>query len=127
MQRLAADVDDNEDVKPFRRPSTADLAPNSPGSPVAAISSNTDTLPVTVKQLAFSAIESAVEPVKQALASTALRKAAVRSALLAVIVALSFGSAIFAYILFYYLYVPRVGFTKEIWLQYGCVLTPILL
>jgi hypothetical protein len=74
---------------------------------------------LTVRQLAVSSFESAFVPIKQAVTSPALRKAAVSSAILAVVVALSLGSAVIAYLVFYYLYVPRVGFKQEILLQYG--------
>lgn len=119
MQRQAAvDDDDDADVKPLRRLSGSFNSPAVPA--VAAVTTTTaDSDTLTVKQLALSSLETAITPIKQVLTSPTLRRAAISSAILAVIVALSLGSAIFAYLLFYYLYVPRVGFTREIWLQYG--------
>lgn len=118
MQRQAADDDDDADIKPFRRLSGSFNAPAVPAADaVTTTTADSDTF--TVTQLALSSLESAIAPIKQALTSPTLRKAAISSGILAVIVALSLGSAIFAYLLFYYLYVPRVGFTREIWLQYG--------
>lgn len=105
---------DEPDSKPFSRTLPASL-----DSPAPIVSSDSGTL--TVKQLAYTSLEAAIAPLKQAITSPGIRKAAVSSAILAVIVALSLGSAIFAYLVFYYLYVPRVGFTQEIWLQYGWV------
>lgn len=103
MQGAVADPD-----KPARSLSASVESPTA---------TNTNTL--TVRQLAVTSFESALTSIKQAATSPTLRRAAVSSAILAVIVALSLGSAVIAYLVFYYLYVPRVGFKQEIWLQYG--------
>lgn len=76
------------------------------------------TLPIT--SIASQAIvDTIITPLKDTLTSPTIRKVAISSVFLATIVALSLGSAIFAYALFYYLYVPRVGFSTDLWLQYG--------
>jgi hypothetical protein len=114
---LDGDSSDNTDLKPTTRLSSSSSL-TSGKQQQQQQQQQFDTS--SIKALVSSSIESITEPVKHTLASPALRKAAVSSLVLAAITAVSLGSAVFAYIIFYYIYVPRVGFSKEIWLQYGC-------
>ena len=60
-------------------------------------------------------------PVKRAVASSTTKRAVVSSVVLSALVFLSVAAAILAYAIFYYLYVPQIGFEKQVWLQYGFV------
>lgn len=66
-----------------------------------------------------SALDTVIQPAKAIVTAPATRKTLVGSILLILLVAISIGTAICAYSVFYYLYIPHVGFTKDVWLQYG--------
>jgi len=66
-----------------------------------------------------SAVSAVIDPVKHVLTAPATRKTVAGAAALSTITLLSIGTAIFAYLVFYYLYVPTIGISKEVSLQYG--------
>ena len=72
-----------------------------------------------IASLVSSSINAVIEPVKRAAASPAIKRAIVSSLVLAAVVSISVATAVVAYAVFYYLYIPQVGFQKQVWLQYG--------
>ena len=61
-----------------------------------------------------------VAPSKAVVRSPAVHKTVITSLVLSTIVAVSFAVSGLAYWVFYWNYIPRIGTSKPVWLQYGC-------
>ena len=62
-----------------------------------------------------------VAPSKAVVQSPAVHKTVITSLVLSTIVAVSLAISGVAYWVFYWNYIPRIGTTRPVWLQYGCV------
>jgi hypothetical protein len=62
-----------------------------------------------------------VSPSKAVVQSPAVHKTVITSLVLSTIVAVSLAVSGVAYWVFYWNYIPRIGTSKAVWLQYGCV------
>ena len=67
-----------------------------------------------------SLIHEATSTMKALITSNTTQKAVISGAALAALVVTSLIGAVVAYTAFYYLYVPQKGFSREVFLQYGC-------
>lgn len=67
-----------------------------------------------------SLIHEASSTLKALITSNTTQKAVISGAALAALVITSLIGAVVAYMAFYYLYIPQKGFSREVFLQYGC-------
>ena len=72
-----------------------------------------------------SLILEASSTLKALITSNTTQKAVISGAALAALVITSLIGAVVAYTAFYYLYIPQKGFSREVFLQYGCGLPQI--
>lgn len=74
-----------------------------------------------LKSTVASIAHTVADPVQDVLTAPATRRTVAGAAALSTVVLLSIGTAVVAYITFYCLYIPKIGFSKEVLLQYGYV------